>query len=281
MPYAAPRSLDEAVTLLGKKGARVLAGGHTLLLEPSRSQMREALLVDLRLVPNLSGISSETGELKGGMKIGAMTTLSDIIADARVRDSYGVLAEIARRTGDVQSQNRATLGGNLANPDADNEFPAILVLLAATIDIAGKKPRTVEADDFLSGKATLAAGEIITAVAFPARVPRTGVAYMAHRNPATRTPICGVGVGVALADDSTVASSRVVLVGAAERPMRLANVEKQLSKARAADARKAAAGAGDGATMRTDLFASADYRKHLTGVLTERALHQALERAGG
>jgi aerobic carbon-monoxide dehydrogenase medium subunit len=277
MPYAAPRSLDDAVRLTRKKGARVLAGGHTLLVEPSRSQIRDALLVDLRLVPNLAGISSADG----GLKIGAMTTLSDIIADARVRTSYAVLAEVAEHTGDVQLRNRATLGGNLANTDPDNEFPAIAVLLAATIDMVGKKARTVEADAFFSGKGALAAGEIITALNLPARLPRTGVAYLAHRNPATRAPICGVGVGVALDEDGTVTSSRVVLVGAADRPVRLQNVEKQLSKARAGDVGTAAARAGDGATMRTDLFASADYRKHLTSVLAERALHQALERAGG
>jgi carbon-monoxide dehydrogenase medium subunit len=278
MPYAAPRSLDEAVTLLAKnQGARVLAGGHTLLLEPSRSQMRDALLVDLRLVPGLAGIS----DADGGLRIGAMTTLSDIAADSRVRNSYGVLADVAAHTGDVQSRNRATLGGNLAGTEADNEFPAILVLLAATIDIAGKKARTVDADDFLAGRAALAAGEIITAVTLPARLPRTGISYLAHRNPATRTPICGVGVGVALGEDRTVTSSRVVLVGAADRPTRLANVEKQLTKATVADARGAAKVAGEGATMRSDLFAAADYRKHLTGVLTERALNQALERAGG
>jgi carbon-monoxide dehydrogenase medium subunit len=278
MPYAAPRSLDEAVTLLAKnQGARVLAGGHTLLLEPSRSQMRDALLVDLRLVPGLAGIS----DADGGLRIGAMTTLSDIAADSRVRNSYGVLADVAAHTGDVQSRNRATLGGNLAGTEADNEFPAILVLLAATIDIAGKKARTVDADDFLAGRAALAAGEIITAVTLPARLPRTGISYLAHRNPATRTPICGVGVGVALGEDRTVTSSRVVLVGAADRPTRLANVEKQLTKATVADARGAAKVAGEGAAMRSDLFAAADYRKHLTGVLTERALNQALERAGG
>ena len=278
MPYAAPRSLDEAVALLAKnQGARVLAGGHTLLLEPSRSQLRGALLVDLRLVPNLAGIS----DADGGLRIGAMTTLAEIIADARVRSSYGVLGEIAAHTGDVQSQNRATLGGNLASTDADNEFPAVAVLLAATIEMTGKKVRTVDADDFLSGKSALAAGEIITAINLPARLARTGVAYIAHRNPATRTPICGVGVGLALGDDGTVSSSRVVLVGAADRPTRLSNVEKQLTRASVGDARRAAAAAGDGAAMRTDLFASADYRKHLTGVLTERALNQALERAGG
>jgi aerobic carbon-monoxide dehydrogenase medium subunit len=278
MPYAAPRSLDEALTLLTKnQGARVLAGGHTVLLEPSRSQMRDALLVDLRLVPGLAGIS----DADGGLRIGAMTTLSDIAADSRVRTSYGVLADVAQHTGDVQSQNRATLGGNLAGTEADNEFPAILVLLAATIEITGKKSRLVHPDDFLSGKAALAAGDIITAINLPARLPRTGISYMAHRNPATRTPICGVGVGVALGEDKNVTSSRVVLVGAADRPTRLANVEKQLSKTGVADARKAAAVAGEGASMRTDLFASADYRKHLTGVLTERALNRALERAGG
>jgi carbon-monoxide dehydrogenase medium subunit len=216
------------------------------------------------------------------LKVGAMTTLSDIAADTTIRQSYGVLAELADQTGDAQLRNRATLGGSLANTDADNAFPAIAVLLDATIEVTGAKgARFIAADDFLSGKASLARGEIITALTLPAREPRTGVAYEAHKNPATLAPLCAVGAGVVLASDGAVAASRVVLVGGGDRPQRMQNVEKQLAKKRGDEAIKAAASAGHGITMRTDLFASADYRTHLTRVLTERALKQALERAGG
>lgn len=278
MPYVAPRSLDAAVALLTEnKGAMVLAGGHTLLLEPHRSKLRDALLVDLRHVPNLSGVQT----VDGGLRIGALTTLSDLVAPPAVRASYGVLADVVEATGDPQLRNRATIGGSLATDAPDNEFPGVAVLYAATLDVTGKKARTVDADDFFSGKATLSAGDIITAINLPARWPRTGVAYFAHRNAATRSPICSVGVGVALDTDGRIASSRVVLIGGAERPVRLQALEKQLHKATAVDAMGAARTAADGVTMRTDLFASADYRQHLARVLTERALQQALERAGG
>ena len=279
MAYAAPRSLDEAVSLLTKNaGARVLAGGHTLLVEPSRSTLGQYLMVDLRNVPNLEGITKAGDRLK----IGAMTTLSDIAADPTIKTTYGVLAELAEQTGDAQLRNRATLGGSLATRDPANAFPAIAVVLDATIEVTGANgARSVAADDFLSGKASLARGEIITALTLPAREPRSGMAYEVNKNAATLAPLCAAGVGVVLASDGTVAASRVVLVGGGERPQRMQNVEKLLAKKRGDEAVKAAASAGDGITMRTDLFASGDYRTHLTRVLTARALKQALERAGG
>lgn len=278
MPYAAPRTLQEAVTLLRKNdGALPLAGGHALLVEPSRSKVRHLLLVDLRHVPDLAGITSADG----GLRIGAMTTLAEIASHPTVRASYGILGELADTTGDVQLRNRATLGGSLAVASPENEYPAIAVLLAASLEIAGKKTRTVAADDFFSGKAALGAGDIITAMTVPARIPRTGFAYVAQRNAASGAPICAVGVGVALGSDGSVTSSRAVLVGGAEAPVRLTRLEKQLTQSRAEQALEAAGSAPDGVTMRTDLFASADYRTHLTRVLAARALKQALARAGG
>jgi carbon-monoxide dehydrogenase medium subunit len=210
-----------------------------------------------------------------------MTTLAEVAAQPTVRASYEPLAQVVESTGDVQLRNRATIGGGLAVASPENEYPAIAVLLAATIEIAGKKTRAVPADDFFAGKASLAAGDIITAMILPARLPRTGIAYVAHRNPATGAPVCAVGIGVALDPGGSVTSARAVLVGAAEAPMRLSAVEKQLTKSRRDDAMKAVAAAADGVTMRTDLFASADYRAHLTRVLAARALKQALQRAGG
>ena len=278
MPYAAPTRLEDAISLLSTTpGARVLAGGHQLLVEPSRSRLGNALLVDLRRIRDLAGVTAADG----GVRIGAMTTLADIAANDTIRRSYSVLAAVAGATGDAQLRNRATIGGSLAISEPDNEYPAIAVLLSATVEIRGKKTRSVHADDFFSGNGSPEGGEIITALTLPDRIPRTGFAFVAHRNPATRTPLCGAGVGVALDEAGGVTAARVVLVGAAERPVRQRAVEKLLVKNASADEIRSAAAAAEGVAMRNDLFASADYRRHLTGVLTERALKQAVALAGG
>jgi carbon-monoxide dehydrogenase medium subunit len=279
--YAAPKSLDEAVSLLSKNpAARVLAGGHGLLVEPGRSRVATALLVDLRKVPGLASIEKDGS---GGVKIGAMTTLAAIAADAGLKKTYPALALAAEMTGDPQMRNRATLGGSLASSDPEADLPALALVLDATIHIHGPKgARTSKADDFFGGKTPLAAGDVITAVVLPAPAARSGTAYEAVRNPSTLAPLCGVVASVTLGTDGAVTASRIAVAGAAERATRLAGAEKAVVGKKSGDATAAAAGAaaGDGTTMRGDLFASADYRKHLTRVLTERAIKQAFDRAG-
>lgn len=279
--YAAPKSLDEAVALLAKNtDARVLAGGHGLLVEPGRSRVAKSLLVDLRKVPGLAGVEKDGS---GGVKIGAMTTLAAIAADAGLGKTYPVLAQAADLTGDPQTRNRATLGGSLASSDPENDFPAVALALDATIHVTGPKgARGVKADEFFGAKAALAAGDVITAIVLPAPAARTGTSYQAVRNPSTLGPICGVVASVTVAADGTATAGRIALAGAADRATRLAGAEKAVVGKKGADAAAAAAGAaaGEGTAMRSDLFASADYRKHLSRVLTERAITQAFDRAG-
>ena len=277
--YAAPRSLDEAVALLSKNtDALVLAGGHSLLVEPNRSRLGGSLLVDLRLIPGLAGISRDGG----GARIGAMTTLSAIAEDETLRKSYPTLAEAAAMTGDAQLRNRATIGGSLVNTDPDNDFPAIALILDATCHIVGSKgERTVTADELFAGKSrVLGAGEVMTAVTLPTAPARSATAYAAVRNPATLTPICGVAASVTLGRDGTVTASRIALAGAGERPMRVQAAEAALNGKKPEAATLAGVGeaAASATPMRADLFAAADYRKHLTRVLTERAVREALQR---
>ena len=218
--YAAPGSLDEAVKLLAKNSdARVLAGGHGLLVEPGRSRVANSLLVDLRKVPGLAGIEADKS---GGVKIGAMTTLAAIAADAGLLKTYPALALAAEMTGDPQMRNRATLGGSIASSDPEADLPAIALALDAAIQVTGPKgARSVKADDLFGGKASLAAGDVITAVVLPAPAARTGTAYEVVRNPSTLGPICGVVATVTVGADGTVTASRVALAGAAERPTRV------------------------------------------------------------
>jgi carbon-monoxide dehydrogenase medium subunit len=281
--YAAPRSLDEAVSLLAKNpNARVLAGGHGLLLEPNRSRIAGSLLVDLRRIPGLAGIERDAA---GNVKIGAMTTLAALAEDAVIGKTYPALAEAARRTGDAQSRNRATVGGSLASTDPDADLPALGLLLDGTIQTVGPTgPRSLRAAELVTtGHRVLRADEVITALTIPAPAPRSGMAYEVHRNPATLAPLCGVAAFVTLGTDGAVSASRVVLVGAVPRAVRLPSVEQALAGKKPGDAviASAAAVAVDGLAARSDLFASAEYRTHLAHVLTARALRQALARAAG
>lgn len=276
--YAAPRTIDEAVSLLKEKNARVLAGGHTLLVEPSRSRLADARLVDLRRIPGLAGIDADAG---GGVRIGAMATLSAIAASEAVKKSWPTLAEVAAATGDAQLRNRATLGGSLAGGSPDADLPALALVLDAAVQVTGPNgTRTVNADDFFSG-GHAAARDIITAVTVPAPAPRSGLAYQVQRHPATLAPLCGVAAAITVGADGTVSAARVAVTGAAERVARLPGVEKSLIGKAAGEAAVALAAqaSGEGLTFRGDLYGSADYRRHLTRVLAGRALKQALARA--
>jgi carbon-monoxide dehydrogenase medium subunit len=285
--YVAPHSLDEAVSLLAKTpGARVLAGGQCLLVEPNRSRIAGSLLVDLRNVPGLVGIDGGTG----GLTIGAMTTLAVLARHQTVVERYPALVDAVQRTGDAQLRNRATMGGSLAGTSPHAHLPAVLLMLDVSIHATGPGgARTLRAEEFFTGgQPVLGADEVLTALAIPLPAARSGMAYETYRNPATLSPICGVAVSVTLGDNGVVATSRAALARATERPARLQAVESALAGKKPADAvLKSAASAAAGAaaiarlTVHGELFASAEYQTHLTRVLTERALKRALARAAG
>ena len=279
--YAAPQNLDDAVALLAQPGARALAGGHRLLVEPQRSRLAGSLLVDLRKIPRLSGIELQAD---GGFEIGAMTTLAAIAGHAGVRESCAALAEAALNTEDAQIRNRATLGGSLAFADPEAEPAAPVIAWNAQLQIAGPEgSRPLAAEDLITGpfQTALRPGEVIVAVRMPAAGERSGSAYERFRHPATLRAICGIAVSVTLSAKGAVDACRVAVTGATAQPARLRAMENALAgrQPTAEVLSAAAAAAGEGLAFRGDHFASADYRRHLTRVLAGRALKRAVERA--
>jgi carbon-monoxide dehydrogenase medium subunit len=271
--YIAPASVDEAVALLAKNPkARLLAGGHNLLVEPGRRTIAGSLLVDLGRIKGLAGVDRQAD---GSLKIGSMTTLSQLAESDAVRSAYPALVDAVLATGDAQFRNRATVGGSLAVPDPEAPLPALMLALNALYHVTGPAGARTGAP----GKPIQA--EVITAVTLSAPEPRSGLGYAAFRNPATLHAACAVAASVALGSDGTVAGCRVAVTGAASVPQRLAGVEQALAgkKPEASVLSAAAGAAGAGLTFRGDLFASSEYRAHLTRVLTGRALKQAIERA--
>jgi carbon-monoxide dehydrogenase medium subunit len=280
--YAAPQSLSDAVALLTQNpGARVLAGGHRLLVEPQRSRLAGSLLVDLRKISGLAGIQANDD---GSLQIGAMTTLAQIAESAAVRQAGAALAEAAHSTEDAQIRNRATLGGSLAAGDPEADLAAPVIALGALLQITGAKGvRSLPAENLVTGpfQTALRPGDVITAFHIAAAGERAASAYERIKHPATLRAICGVAASVTLSAGGAVAACRVAVTGATTRPARLQAVENALTNQQpTADALSAAAAAaGEGLTFHSDHFASSEYRRHLARVLTGRALRRAIERA--
>jgi len=287
--YAAPQSLSDAVALLGANpSARLLAGGTGLLVAPSRAQLTSSMLVDLRKVPGLSSIESGAQ----GLKIGAMTTLRTLAASDAARSAHPALAAAVLLTSDSQTRSRATVGGSIGGrTSGDTDIAALLIALGASVEITGPGgSRTMPVEDVMASP--LGREDIITSVTVPPSSARTATAYETQRHPATLTPLVGVAASVTLGDKGAIVAARVGLVGATDNAVRLLKVEQVLqglSKSvltggqAATDGaiRSAASVAGQGLTVRGDLFGSAAYRAHLVAVLTVRAVSRAARTAAG
>jgi aerobic carbon-monoxide dehydrogenase medium subunit len=275
--YAAPQSIEEAVAILSAGSqARPLAGGQTMLAGRNREHLKGTVLVDLGRIPSLSGI----GRQDGAVRIGAMATLNAIASSDLVRKELPALSEAASLIGDAQLRNRATIGGNVAEGDPEYDLPAVLLALDASIELAGSNGRRkIAARDFFGEDHpnSLPRDEFVLSISIPNPQPNSGMAYVRFKHPARLTAVCGVAA-VLTVERGRVSNVRIGLTGSADHPTRLEAVERDLLNGAATDEHisSVAASSGEGISFRGDAFASADYRRHLTRVLTARALKQAL-----
>lgn len=256
--YHRPTSVADAVKLLaGAEDATAMAGGQTLIPTLKQRLASPSDVVDLGGIAELKGIKVEGGNVV----IGAMTTHGAVAASAELRSAIPGLAEMAKDIGDAQVQNRGTIGGSIANNDPAADYPAACLALGATIRT---DKREIPADEFFTGmfETALEAGELITAVSFPA--PETS-AYMKFRNPASRFALVGVMVA------KTAAGVRVAVAGAGQDGVfRVPEMEEKLSQSFTADAIAGVTVPADG--LNSDIHAGADYRAHLIGVMARRAV---------
>jgi carbon-monoxide dehydrogenase medium subunit len=262
--YARPASLAEALDLLSSsEGARVLAGGQTLVnVMKARAASPEAV-IDLGSLEDLQGIELGTD---GSLDIGAMTTITDIIGSSEAR-ARPILGEVAVQIADVQVRNRGTIGGNICANDPTNHLPPLLVALNATMTIASKSgERTVSADDFFLGVYMTAAGpgEILTKVHIPPG-RKDGFASVTIGRDGT----CIVSAAVSLEGSPRIALGCVDAV-----PHRATDVEGKLN----GDVKAAVAGLGATLDPPSDVHAPAEYRQKVAEVVVERAIEQARSR---
>ena len=274
--YAAPATLDEALSLLQEHGdeAKILTGGHSLLPLMKLRLARPGMVVDLRKIDSLSAIAVDNGTLR----IGAAATHDTIQQSDIVSGHCSMLCECAGEIGDLQVRNAGTIGGSVVHADPAADWPAALLAADASMVLVGPAgERTVAASDFFVGlmESAIAEGEILTAITVPTQAAQGG-AYLKMEQQASGFALCGVAALVEV-DGGKVTSARVGITGVATAPYRAAAVEAAIGDGLEA----AAAHAVGGFTPLDDIHASSAYRSHLAAVFTRRALETAAARAGG
>lgn len=257
--FERPASVNDAARLAAT-GAKVLAGGQTLLASMKLRLAAPDTLVDLGGIRELAGIRREGGSVV----IGAMARHAEVAGNPEVRAAIPGLADLAAQIGDRQVRAMGTLGGSVANNDPSACYPSAVLGLGATVHTTA---RTIAADDFFGGMFTTALneGELITAIAFP--IPKRS-AYVKFKQPASRFAL--IGVFVAQFD----AGVRVAVTGGGNGVFRHTGLEQALSKSFTPEA--AAGVTVDAGNLSSDLHASAAYRANLIGVMTQRAVAKAL-----
>jgi carbon-monoxide dehydrogenase medium subunit len=273
--YSSPSTLAEALELIAGGDRKILAGGMSLIPLMKLRLAAPEHVVDLGRVPGLNHIT-ESGGL---IRIGATATHHDIELSPLLRSSCPLLAEVASNIGDVQVRNRGTLGGSVAHADPAADYPAALLALDAQVRLAAAgSERTVPAAEFFLDAFTTAIepGEIVVEIQIPPEERSEGYRYEKVQHPASGFAIVGVAVRVKKIA-GRIAMARIGVTGLGPCAFRALKAEKLLEEG--SDLEKAAATVGEGQEANSDLYASADYRRHLAQVRTRRALSLALTRA--
>lgn len=279
--YVVPRTVSEAVRALAEAGedAKVLAGGQSLVPLLNFRLARPTLLVDLNRVAELAYVE----ERDGGWSIGAMTRQATLERHGAITGAFPLLAEALGWVGHRAIRSRGTFGGSLAHADPAAELPAVSVCLDARLTVRGPRgARVVRAEDFFQGYLTTAldADEMLVDSWLPPSGRATGQAWTEFARRHGDFALVGVGVSLSLADSDRVASARIVLAGVGGCPFRAREAETLLVGGPLEERIRAAADAVRSAIdPDSDIHATKEYRAHLAGVLTERAVRTAHKRA--
>ena len=280
--YVAAGTVEEATAQLAEYGddARPIAGGQSLVPMMNFRLVSPAVLVDIRGIAPPDAIE----EAEGHIRIGALTRHRALETSPLIRDRFPVLSAAMTHVAHLAIRNRGTIGGSLCHADPAAELPAMAVLLDARIHVARcNGARIVEAGAFFEGAlwTALEDGEIVTRIDLPLLPPGTGWGFHEFARRHGDFGLAGAAV-TATGSAGRATGVRIALLGVGETPVRAPAAEAVLTDTGfEPDAVAAAVEAvRDGIDPDDDLHASADYRRHLAGVLAERALGDAWARAG-
>jgi len=279
--YHRAQSIQNALELLAANpGAKLLAGGHSLIPLMKLRLAAPTAVIDIGRIQELRGIGRRGNDLR----IGALMTHAELAASTELRQHAPALADAAAIVGDPAVRNRGTIGGNVAHADPASDLPTVLVALGARMAVVGPGgERTIDATAFFTGIMTTALGEdeILTDVIVPVAASGQGSAYVKFAHPASRYAVVGAAAVVAVARGTCTAVALAV-GGLVPSARRAPSVERQLTGQPPSDAAIAAAASqvtNDLEEVSGDLFASADYRREVAPIYVKRALAAAAARA--
>lgn len=283
--YATPESVADAVVMLSDPGknACVLAGGTDLIVQLRENRRRTDLVVDVKKIAELNALSYDAAT---GLTIGAAVPCYRIYGDGQIAAAYPGLMDAAKLVGGTGIQGRASLGGNLCNASPAGDTIPPMIVLGGEAEIAGPNgTRKVAVEDFCTapGRTVLADGEFLVSLHFPAPAPNSG-AYYRRFIPRNEMDIAVVGVGASVVlsgDKSSFVSARIAVGAVAPTPLFVSAAGEALAGEPISDEaiQRAADIARDAARPISDMRGTAEYRKHLTSVLTRRVVEGAVQRA--
>jgi carbon-monoxide dehydrogenase medium subunit len=279
--YHRPGDVDEALDTLAEVGSdgKILAGGQSLVPLMSMRLAAPAHLVDI------NGLS-ELGEIRvghDGVQVGATVRHAQLERDEAAFAAQPLLRQALAYVAHPTIRNRGTSVGSLAHADPAGELTAVLALLGGTVTVRSRTAeRTVHAAEFFLGplESAVRPDELAIGAFFPSLPPRSGSAWTEVSRRNGDYAICGLGALVTLDEDRTIATARLGLISVGPTPV-VVDVSESLAgqRADAATFTAAARHVEDTVDPEPDIHATAEYRRHLAGVLTGRALADATERA--
>jgi carbon-monoxide dehydrogenase medium subunit len=279
--YHAARSVEEALDLLAKYGedAKLLAGGHSLIPAMKLRLASPRYLIDLGTVPGLSGIRIDGDALT----IGALTVHADIVSSDIARQHIPALSDAAGVIGDVQVRNRGTIGGSVAHADPAADFPVVLTALNASfVAVSPSGSRVISVDGFFVDFYTtaLAPNEVLTEIRVPLPPSSAGTAYHKMAHPASGYVVVSAGALINCDSSGRCASARIAIGGLGSGPLRAKATEAALQGQSLTEKviSAAAAKAAEGSDPTDDVYASAEYKRHMATVLARRAIEQAIQK---
>ena len=283
--YAAPRSVDEAISLLsaGNGNVGILAGGTDLIAQLKENRRKIDLLLDLKRIPEATALTFN----EAGLHIGAATPCAKIYTSDVVERLYPALVDCTELIGSIQIQNRGSMGGNFCNASPAADTPPSVIVQGGACRIVGPSgEREVAAEDFFvgPGQNALRAGELLIAIRIPTPAANSG-AFFLRFIPRNEMDIAVANAAAAVVldeDKATIQSARVSIGAVAPTPLLVAGAGDALA-GKATDDEDAIQAACEAARAAanpiSDMRGTIEQRVHLSGVLTGRAIRGAIQRA--
>lgn len=279
--YVAPKTMAEALIFLSEHDgeAKPMAGGTDLLLNMKRREVVPRYLVGLKNIGGLDQIDYDNGH---GLRMGPLVTIHDVETSPTVREKFPILARAASTLGSVQIRNLGTVVGNVCSALPSGDMIPSLIVLGAKIKILDKThERWMSVEDLFTGvgKTVLGPHELAGEIQVPGPSPGSGGTYIKYaQRGAKALGVCNVATFVTVGEEDTCTDVKICLGAVGETPIRAREAEAVLKGKPFSPewVKKAAATASKEARPRSShLRGSAEYRKEMVAVLTERALNSA------